>query len=146
MVEILIIVLVVGIFMALVIGVWLGGKIGLMRANRKWEGEIPGLRKDAILRSRAVLSGQFSEQLAPYLPDFKFKPGECKFIGKPIDLIVFRGMDDREVDEIVFVEVKSGNSKLTSFEKKVKEAVESGKVRWEEYKVPEGLTKKSDIF
>ena len=78
---------------------------------------MPNHRKDAILRSRSVLGGHFSEQLAPYLPDFEYLPTECRFIGKPIDFIVFKGMDDKKIDEIIFVEVKSGNAKLSSQEK-----------------------------
>ena len=45
--------------------------------------EIKEHRRDAISRSRYVLFGQFSEQLAPFLPNFNFNPNECRFIGKP---------------------------------------------------------------
>lgn len=142
-------ILILGIFVALLIGVWLGSKIGSFRVNRKWELDLPNLRKDAVMKSRSILAGQFSEQLAPYLPDFNFNPSECKFIGKPIDFICFSGLDDKdknEVDEIVFVEVKSGKSKLSKMEKSVKDAIESKKVRWEEYRIDEDLTKnKGDL-
>ena len=57
-------------------------------------------------------------------------PTECKFLGKPIDFLVFKGLDDNDVNEIVFVEVKSGNSKLNSNEKKIKNAVKDKKVNW----------------
>ncbi len=89
------------------------------------------------------MGGQFSEQLAPFLPDFKYSPTECRFMGKPIDLIVFRGMDEKKIDEIVFVEVKSGNAKISPVEKSLKEAIEKKRVRWEEYRIPDDLTKKS---
>jgi predicted Holliday junction resolvase-like endonuclease len=70
-----------------------GVKIGTLKTNRKWEMEIPLHRKNAIEKSRAILSGQFSEQIAPYFPDFPFKPTECKFLGKPVDFIVFPGLE-----------------------------------------------------
>lgn len=133
--EIEAVILIVGIFLALFIGLAIGFKLAALRRDSWWKGEIAEHRKDAVARSRAVLTGQFSEQIAPYLPGFNFNPSECKFIGKPVDFIVFKGMDERRVDEIVFVEVKSGNAKLSDFEKKVKEAVENGRVRWEEYHV-----------
>ena len=104
--------------------------------------EIPTLREEAIKQSRAVLSGQFSEQIAPYLPDFPFNPTEARFIGKPIDFVVFKGMDEKKIEEIVFVEVKSGQSQLSKIEKSLKSAVENKKVSWHEYKVPEEVTKK----
>ena len=96
------------------------------------------------MKSRAVLSGMFSEQLAPFLPDFNYSPTECRFIGKPIDFICFNGLDNKNVKEIVFVEVKSGNAKLSFSEKKLKEAVEKKKVRWEEYRVDKSLTDVKD--
>ncbi len=130
----------------LIIAYLIGKSAGARKRDRHWEAEIPIHRKDAVLRSRAVLGGQFSEQLAPFLPGFKYKPTECKFIGKPIDLIVFNGMDDKSIKEVVFVEVKSRNSKLSPFERKIKEAIEGKRVRWEEYRVPEDLTKKDQDF
>jgi len=129
-----IVLLILGIFAALLFGYLIGHKLGCFRRDRYWEKEIDVHRKDAIMRSRAVLSGQFSEQLAPYFPGFQHKPNECKFLGKPVDLICFEGLDDKDVKEIVFIEVKSGDAKLSPVEKQIKRAVESGKVRWEEYR------------
>jgi predicted Holliday junction resolvase-like endonuclease len=130
--------LIITIFLSLAIGIWLGIKLGKLILEKQFEKKVIEHRKDAILKSRAVLTGQFSEQLAPYLPNFKYNAGECKFIGKPVDFIVFKGLDDKEnkkIKEIVFVEVKSGNSKLTDFEKQVKEAIEQGRVSFEEYRI-----------
>ncbi|MFH1311175.1 MAG: Holliday junction resolvase-like protein [Nanoarchaeota archaeon] len=143
MVEILTIVLALVFFILLILAYLAGIKIGALRRDKFWEKEIPEHRKDAIIKSRAVLGGQFSEQLAPYLPDFEFSPTECKFLGKPVDFIVFKGMDEKKIDEVVFVEVKSANSKLSSQEKNLKETIEKKRVRWEEYRVPEDLTKKN---
>lgn len=131
-------------FIGLVIAYKLGNKIGSFRKDQFWKESLPGHRKDAIMKSRSVLGGNFSEQLAPFLPNFKYLPTECKFLGKPIDLLVFKGMDEKRIDEVVFVEVKSGNSNLSPSEKKLKEAVEDKRVRWEEYRVPEELTKRSE--
>ncbi len=136
----LLIALIVGIF----VSYFVGYKYGAFKRDKFWEAEIPEHRKDAILKSRAVLSGQFSEQLAPYLPDFPFSPTECRFLGKPIDFIVFSGADKGKIEEIVFVETKSGKSRLSSQEKGLKEAVLGKKVKWVEYRVPEGLTKKRE--
>ena len=103
-----------------------------------------GHRKDAILKSRSVLSGMFSEQLAPFLPNFNFKPTECRFLGKPVDFIVFKGLDDKKVNEVVFVEVKSGKGKLSLVEKSLREAIKNKKVSWQEYRIPEEVTKKRE--
>lgn len=136
MVEVMTIVLLI---IGLIIGYLIGHYITFVRRNRHWEAQIDLHRQDAIARSRAVLAGQFSEQLAPYLPDFPFNPSECKFIGKPVDFIVFHGLDEKNVTGVSFVEVKSGKSKLSGTEKSVKSAIEEGKVRWVDYRVPEDI-------
>lgn len=117
----------------LFIGYLLGKKIGTHMANKKWEDKLGDIRNDAIKRSRAVLSGQFTEQLAPYLPHFPYAPSEVRFIGKPVDFIVFKGMDQQNINEVVFVEVKTGTSKLNNQQKNLKETIKNKKVKWEEY-------------
>jgi predicted Holliday junction resolvase-like endonuclease len=139
------IILILIFLVGLIIAYWLGNKIGRFKTNKDWEKEIPNYRKDAIMKSRAVLGGQFSEQLAPYLPNFEYLPTECKFLGKPIDFVVFKGMDNKKIEEIIFVEVKSGNSKLNTHEKNLKDAIDKKKVKWVEYRIPEELTNKKDI-
>lgn len=130
-----------GLVLAYFVGHW----IGSFKTHRHWESELPNHRKDAVIKSRAVLSGHFSEQLAPFLPNFPFKPNEVRFIGKPVDFIAFKGMDDKKIEEVVFIEVKSGNSKLNNTEKSLKESVQKGKVKWEEYRVDERLTKGEEM-
>ncbi len=114
-----------------------GFVIGKLLTERKWEGLVQGIREEAIKKSRAVLTGQFSEQLAPYLPDFKYSPTEVRFIGKPVDFIVFEGMDEKEITRVVFVEVKTGKSGLSTHERKLRDVIKEGKVEWEEYR-PKG--------
>ena len=127
------------VLVALFIGYLIGNAISKWRRDRHWEGQIKAHREDAIARSRSVLAGQFSEQLAPYLPNFPFNPSECKFIGKPVDFIVFHGLDEKNVTGVSFVEVKSGKSKLSGTEKSVKSAIENGNVDWVDYRVPDGV-------
>ena len=94
------------------------------------------LRKDAVKRSKAVINGQVAEQIAPFLPDFPANPSDARFIGKPVDFIVFSGLSENEkIDEILFVEVKTGKSLLSEREKEVKKAIEQRKVRYVEYRI-----------
>lgn len=112
----------------------IGFVIGRFIEKKRWEGELDSIRKDAIKRSRSVLTGSFSEQLAPYLPGFNHSPTEVRFIGKPIDFIVFEGMDEKEIKKVVFLEVKSGSSNLSPVEKSLRDAVQAGRVEWEVYR------------
>jgi len=133
-----IIILVIAL-LAVFIAFRIGHKVGGERKHQEWLNELPEHRKEAIMKSRAVLGGQFSENLAPYLPDFPYLPTECRFLGKPTDFIVFKGMDEKKIEEVIFVEVKSGKAKLSPQEKNLKEAINKKKVRFEEYRIPEEL-------
>ncbi len=94
------------------------------------------IRQDAIKRSKAVIGGQVVEQVAPFLPNFPCNPSDARFIGKPVDFIAFSGISDSDcVDEILLIEVKTGQSNLNAREKEVKRAVKEGRVRYVEYRV-----------
>ena len=114
--------------------------------ERRWEAEVGRARKEAIAQSRAVLGGRFVEQLAPYLPEFRYDPTEARFIGNPIDLIVFPGLATGNPREIVIIEVKSSQkSQLSPEERKIRQLIEDGMVRWEliqQSGEPEGGTNK----
>ena len=130
------------IIVLVIIAILVGYLIGKLITEKKWNELIPKIREDAIKRSRAVLGGQFSEQLAPYLPDFPYSPTEARFLGKPIDFIIFRGMDEKDIKDVVFVEVKSGKATLSTHERKLRDVIKDKKVKWEEYRIPEDLTKR----
>lgn len=113
-----------------------GRALGRAESRREYERRLPGAREDAVKRSRAVLSGQIGEQLAPFLPDFPGNPDDARFLGKPLDFVIFDGLSEGAVREIVFVEVKSGGAALNANERSVRDAVRAGRVRWAEYRLP----------
>ena len=99
----------------------------------KWQGAIEQERKNAISQSRAVLGGKFTEQMVPYFPDFKYDPTEVRFIGSPIDMVVFPGLAKGDPEEVVILEIKTGKSAgLTPAQKKIRQLIEDGMVRWDE--------------
>ncbi len=130
-----VIVLALSLFIMVILAYFAGKAVGKRIMYEAAQAMLEKERKDAVKKSRSVLTGQFSEQIAPYLPDFPVDPSECKFLGAPIDFVCFRGLNEREIEEIVFVEVKSQNARMTGTEKSIREAVENGRVRFEEYRV-----------
>lgn len=140
--DISIIILIIGLIIGIIIAYFIGVLVGSLRKKIELDKKIPDIRSDAVVRSRAVLSGQFSEQLAPVLPDFKYNPSDLRFIGKPVDFIVFNGLSNGKISDVVFLEVKSGDSKLNSNQRDLKKVIEDGKVKWDEYRVDKGLTEK----
>ncbi|MBI4503857.1 MAG: hypothetical protein HY700_22180 [Gemmatimonadetes bacterium] len=99
------------------------------------------IRDDAVLRSQAVTAGKIYEQLVPYLPGFAFNPKDARFLGTPVDFVIFEGLSEGEVRRIVFVEVKAGNSQLTTRERDVRDAVKAGNVEWAEIRGSQALTR-----
>ncbi len=100
---------------------------------RQWQADMEQARKTAVSQSRAVLGGKFTEQMVPFFPDFQYDPTEVRFIGSPIDMVVFPGLAQGDPQEIVILEVKTGkNAQLTTTQKKIRQLVEDGMVRWDE--------------
>ena len=94
------------------------------------------IREDTLRRSQSVIAGKATEHLAPLLPGFEFDPRDARFLGSPIDFIVFDGLSEGEIQEIVFIEVKTGPwAALSTRERLVRDAVEAGRVRFLEVRV-----------
>jgi Predicted secreted endonuclease distantly related to archaeal Holliday junction resolvase len=93
------------------------------------------IRKDAIARSVNTLLGRIGEEFAPLLLADKYQvnPKDFRHLGSPVDYIAFKGLSDDNVHpEVIFIEVKSGkSSSLTERERKVRDAIRNGKVRYE---------------
>jgi predicted Holliday junction resolvase-like endonuclease len=96
------------------------------------------IRADAIRRSSAVVTGKVSEHLAPYMAGFPYNPKDARFLGTPIDFLVFDGMSGDDVRQVVFLEVKARGSNLTTRERRVRDAVMAGRVSWREFRVGGG--------
>lgn len=93
------------------------------------------IREDAVQRSQAITAGKVHEQLIPYLPLFPYNPKDVRFLGSPVDLVVFDGLAAGCVQRIVFLEVKTGSAGLTPRERSVRDAVQNYEVEWAELRV-----------
>jgi len=108
--------------------------------------EINSARQSSVDRSRAVLKGKMAEQVAPLLPGFTYWPADARFLGDPVDYVIFDGYSatrDLEVDdldlEVVILDIKQGRSTLSRAQRRVAEAVAAGRVRFEVMRVlPDG--------
>lgn len=94
------------------------------------------IRRDAVERSGAAIRGRVSETFAPYLPGFELEPKDARFLGTPVDLVVFDGHAEGRCDRVVFVEIKSGGATLSPIERQVRDAVVAGRVEWREVRLP----------
>lgn len=93
-------------------------------------------RKDALARSRAVLKGALAEQLAPIFKVFGYNPSDARFIGDPVDYVIFDGytkvkerIEDTPIT-IVLADVKTGQASLTYEQRRIKQGIERGLVKF----------------
>ncbi len=71
------------------------------------------------------------EKIVPSFPSFAYVAGDCRAMFEPIDYLVFSGLTTRDrVEALFFVEVKSGNARLTGSQQSIKKAVEDGSVQF----------------
>jgi predicted Holliday junction resolvase-like endonuclease len=145
--------LIIPVILALVLGFILGfyyvrARITALEEKLRaefqtWKLEAAGeIRKDSVNRSRSTLKGKIAEQMAPVLPDFGFNPADARFIGSPVDYIIFDGLtrvaDDKEDEiQIVFMDVKKGSGALTRTQRLIKQAVEKRAVAWKTMRIPD---------
>ncbi len=125
--------------MALGVGLTLGRKLEAYRLRHMLEREMLGreqeIRKDAAQRSRSVLKGKAAENLAPFSEEFPFEASDARFMGSPLDFVVFAGNTAGEPQEVVFIEVKSGKGSLSTKERRWRDLIKEGKVRWMEVRL-----------
>ncbi len=132
-IPIIIAVAAVTVLVFLAIGIVVGKAVQVAKTQQIIKTE----REKAVKKSREILGGQFGEQIAPFLPNFPCNPGDCKFMGQPVDFIAFPGSaEGKSVDEVLFIEVKSGKSQLSEREKQIRSAIKNGRVRYIEYRLP----------
>ena len=98
------------------------------------EQNIKRAREQSVRQSRSGLLGNAAEQIAPMVPSFceRFSPSDARFLGAPIDYIIFDGLHRGEVERVIFLEVKSGASAdLNKNEREVRRAIQERRIAFE---------------
>ncbi|MGV8131133.1 MAG: Holliday junction resolvase-like protein [Candidatus Pacearchaeota archaeon] len=89
-------------------------------------------------KSSEIVTGHITEKLAPLTAEFKYDPRDAIFLGMPIDYLIFTD------NEVVFLEIKSGNSKLTGKQRVIKKLIEEKKVKWDTIRIT-GPTEQKNV-
>jgi len=100
------------------------------------------IRGDAIRRSVSVRIGKYIDRLASILTNFKHDPRDIRWLGNPVDLVIFEGYGDskdskniEDFNKIVLCDVKTGKAILTKEQKRIKELIEMKEIEWDEFRV-----------
>lgn len=81
--------------------------------------------------SARVKMGQIGEQFACIHTNFKYDRKETKALLQPVDFVCF------EENEVVFVDIKTGNAQLSSKQRRIRDNIRNGRVRFEIFRINE---------
>lgn len=82
-------------------------------------------------KSEQVRLGQISENFAAFYQEFPYDRKKVKALFQPVDLIYFGD------DEIVFIEYKTGGADLNTNERRIRDNIKNGNVRFEIHRLDE---------
>ncbi len=86
--------------------------------------------------AKAVNIGLILERIAPSMKEFCFNHNDCRSLFEPIDYIIFDGLNNNGfVNKILFVEIKTGSSRLSKIQKVIRDSVENKQVVWDTYEI-----------
>lgn len=91
------------------------------------------IRADVKSEMGAISSGfgKIIEKIFPAYKNFNMPLNDCRFLGEPIDMIIFLGATEMKVDHITFLEAKTGKGRLNDGEKMVRDTVLDHRVKCE---------------
>ena len=95
------------------------------------------IREDAVARSRQVQKGFAAEAFAPL--DLEYDRRDYRFLGDPVDFVIFSGSSAIKdgtkdvIDEIIFLDIKTGESTLNTTQRRIRDAISKGRVRFGTY-------------
>lgn len=107
------------------LGGWIVGMVALLLwiVERQRRQRIEQWLREKDRQRGQVIKGQIAEQMAPFLPDFPFHPKDARFIGSPVDYVVFDGMSEGKLRQVVLVEVKTNQSRPNPIQKEIERIV-----------------------
>ena len=113
---------------------WYDGHVTEFRERRKELTEqSKRMKKRSNTGAIAVNLGFLWEKLAPSLDGFPFSMNDIRFLGDPIDMVIFEGLSKGKVNRILFGDIKSGGARLTQRQKSIQNLVEKNKISMEVY-------------
>lgn len=108
----------------------------ILKSKTEIQGLIRAASKDAVKRSRATLLGRMLERMAPCFRKFAYDPRDMRSICDPFDYVLFDGLTvERQVKEIVFIEVKCGRGRLSAVQRGVVQCVDQRRIHSEVWEI-----------
>lgn len=98
--------------------------------------EIDAAIKAFKKRSGRTRVGTTVEQLVPFVKEMPYDPSDMRILsGGPVDYVVFDGLCEGKVHELVFLDVKTGKARTKDVQKQVQLCADLGRVRFAVFEV-----------
>jgi predicted Holliday junction resolvase-like endonuclease len=112
----------------------LNDRINLLLENQ--DKNIKAARLDATSSQKSIVKGQINENLAVLLPCWKWKVSDSRFLGgAPLDFIIYNGLSEDAITDIILVDVKTGEAQLNTRQRQIKKVISEGKVSFETIRI-----------
>ena len=85
-----------------------------------------GAEKKAI----EVGIGKIIEKILPSYKNFNIIATDCRFLAEPIDMVIFDGLSENNINNITFLDVKTGNAALNKHQRLIRDAIKEQKVEF----------------
>ena len=89
-----------------------------------------GLRAQAAERGRLKVNAIITRSMVKELAQLKFNPYDIKPLMHPVDFVVFQGMNDGTLEQVLLLSRRSGVSSLSTMRKQIASAVADKKYGW----------------
>lgn len=83
----------------------------------------------SLKKSAEVRLGKIGENMAPFMRGWPYDANNFRFLGHPVDGIQFTD------DEIIFIEIKTGKSRLSKSQKRAQNIIRKGHVSFATFRV-----------
>ena len=92
------------------------------------DSKVDEIREQAIQRGRDQVPKMVNASLSGTITKLKYNPYDIKPINHPIDYVVYDGMDDGEINNVIFLHEK--NTNLAELHKSIHNTVEKKQYDW----------------
>jgi hypothetical protein len=92
--------------------------------------------KEFRKRSGRTRVGTTVEQMVPFVKEMPYEPSDMRILsGGPVDYVVFDGLCEGKVRELVFLDVKTGKARTNEAQKQVQACADLGRVRFAVFEI-----------
>ena len=109
-----------------------------LKKVQKQKERIDGMVKNSFdwltTTTKATNVGFILERLILTMDSFKYNHNDCRPMFDPLDYLIFEGLTEKGyVENITFVDVKTGNARLTEGQKQIKQTIIDKNVKFRTY-------------